>query len=415
MSRSMCRRSVASPNRPSPDEGEEEQGQGPPLAGAAAGERRDRADHGGEAGRRGPRGAGVLRLEEERRDPRQERQAADHDRHQGGTRARAATSGRPARPGRPTTAQRRGQQVEGPVVGVEEQPGDRRRRRRGCRRGARAAPGRGPGSRRRSARRPASTCGPRCRSGPRTATWPRGAWRPRRRCGRRAACRPARPGARVATPNDARQGPHGDVRRPEHRHPEVEQDVEERRGAVPLEVRGDLVQRQAGDVDGQRLVEPQVGPGPEAQHQPPPMATTAADDQQDRAGRRRTACPRDRSPPGSPGPRPVRRRPHRPRAPPAARRRRRGAPSGGVGRTRRASARVRGCCIHGWHGTQAARRARDPPWTRATGCTRPWTLRAMRALLCAHGALRLWQSQCQQFRRPSGGVRRSGDDEVTDW
>ena len=66
-------------------------------------------------------------------------------------------------------------------------------------------------------------------------------------------------------PDHARQGAHRKVRRPERAHPEVEEDVEERRGPVPTEERGEVVERLAGDVDGQRLVEPEVRPRPESE------------------------------------------------------------------------------------------------------------------------------------------------------
>jgi hypothetical protein len=45
----------------------------------------------------------------------------------------------------------------------------------------------------------------------------------------------------------------------------MEQVIEERRCAVLLEPAGDLMQRQPGDVDGQGLVQPERGRGPEAQ------------------------------------------------------------------------------------------------------------------------------------------------------
>ena len=70
--------------------------------------------------------------------------------------------------------------------------------------------------------------------------------------------------------------------------------VVQRRGAVPPQVGGEIVEREAGDVDGQRLVEPQVRPGPEAEHQTGNHGEPGADTEQNHDGRRRTAALRDR-------------------------------------------------------------------------------------------------------------------------
>ena len=61
------------------------------------------------------------------------------------------------------------------------------------------------------------------------------------------------------------QRPDRDIGGAEPAHPDVEQHVEQRGGAVTSEEGGELVERQPGDVDGQGLVEPQVRPGPEPQ------------------------------------------------------------------------------------------------------------------------------------------------------
>ena len=79
---------------------------------------------------------------------------------------------------------------------------------------------------------------------------------------------PAEPADRERGHGDeARERPDGIVGLPEQGDPEVQQVVVERRGPVVLQGVGDLVQRQAGDVDGQRLVEPQARSGPEAEEQ----------------------------------------------------------------------------------------------------------------------------------------------------
>ena len=78
----------------------------------------------------------------------------------------------------------------------------------------------------------------------------------------------AEPGDRQRDHRDhARQGAHGVVGLPEEDDPEVEEVVVQRRRTVVLQRVGDLVQRQAGDVDGQGLVQPQARPGPEAKEQ----------------------------------------------------------------------------------------------------------------------------------------------------
>ena len=65
----------------------------------------------------------------------------------------------------------------------------------------------------------------------------------------------------------AGQGPHRDVARPEDLHPQVEQEVVERRVPVVAQGFADLVERQLGDVDAERLVEPERRAGDEAQHE----------------------------------------------------------------------------------------------------------------------------------------------------
>ena len=67
---------------------------------------------------------------------------------------------------------------------------------------------------------------------------------------------------------DPREGADGIVGLAEQAHPEVEQDVVERRRPVVLEGVRKLVQRQAGNVDRESLVEPQPRASPEAEQEP---------------------------------------------------------------------------------------------------------------------------------------------------
>ena len=67
---------------------------------------------------------------------------------------------------------------------------------------------------------------------------------------------------------DPRERTNGHVGLAEHPHPPVQQEVEQRRVPVLAQGGADVTERQPGDVDRQRLVEPQIGPGPEPQHEP---------------------------------------------------------------------------------------------------------------------------------------------------
>ena len=67
-------------------------------------------------------------------------------------------------------------------------------------------------------------------------------------------------------PDDAGQRAHRLVGGAEPPHPEVEHHVVQRGGAVALEEGRELVEGEAGDVDGQGLVEPEVRAGPEPHH-----------------------------------------------------------------------------------------------------------------------------------------------------
>ena len=64
---------------------------------------------------------------------------------------------------------------------------------------------------------------------------------------------------------DARQCPHRNRTRAEDTDPAVQEDVVQRRRAIPQERAPQLVERQLRDVDGQRFVEPQIGLGDESQ------------------------------------------------------------------------------------------------------------------------------------------------------
>ena len=65
----------------------------------------------------------------------------------------------------------------------------------------------------------------------------------------------------ATTDSQPGQGPDGEVAVAEGQHPEMQQGVVQRRGAVVAEGAGDLAEGQLGDVDAQRLVEPQLGRG----------------------------------------------------------------------------------------------------------------------------------------------------------
>ena len=114
-----------------------------------------------------------------------------------------------------------------------------------------------------------------------------------------AAQAPVRPARRrpaiqasgtVATPKTPASDRTATSEVPNSSHPEVQQDVEQRRCAVALQVGRDLVHRQLRDVDGQCLVEPEVRRRPEPEHQAGDHGQHGADDQQSphRRGERRT-------------------------------------------------------------------------------------------------------------------------------
>ena len=63
------------------------------------------------------------------------------------------------------------------------------------------------------------------------------------------------------------EGAHGAVGLSEDDHPEVQQVVVERRRPVVLQCIGDVMQREPGDVDGEGLVEPEPRAGPEPEEQ----------------------------------------------------------------------------------------------------------------------------------------------------
>ena len=225
-------------------------------------------DDGGEVGRRRPRGARVLGLVEECRHPGHEEQAANGHGDQRGPRRLLGT---PV----PATAHHRhdkpdahhGHEVDGPVLGVEQcrhHDGDRdevARTGRGDRpgQGEEAAAGQQDDQ-----RVHAGLGGVVDREG-----------RAGQEHEHRPGDRPA-PEAPSAQPADrqrehgdhAGQGPHGVVGLSEEDDPEVQEVVVEGRCAVVLERVRDLVQRKAGDVDGQGLVEPEARAGPEAEDEP---------------------------------------------------------------------------------------------------------------------------------------------------
>ena len=177
-----------------------------------------------------PRRAGVLRLVQERREPRDESRDTDGESRSAAAPPRRgappsatwlrAGTGRPRPRGRsPSTACTRGS------------PRARRR--------ARPRPSDGRSNARRTARipantserSPASTCAPTSRRRPRTGS-PR-APTPRSTRSRGPDALPAEPRERQRRDaEDARQRPHGEIGRAERLHPEVQQQVVERRRAV---------------------------------------------------------------------------------------------------------------------------------------------------------------------------------------
>ena len=95
--------------------------------------------------------------------------------------------------------------------------------------------------------------------------------RDERACDQATRCPPRRRPANQssgirARPHRPDSGPDGHVALAEHVHPAVEQEVVERRVAVVAQRLGDVAERQRGDVDAQRLVEPQRRAGDEPQH-----------------------------------------------------------------------------------------------------------------------------------------------------
>ena len=150
-----------------------------------------------------------------------------------------------------------------PVVGPEQRAGTAGPGRRGGPSSVAAARRCRPARRRGRAPSRASTCGSRCCSGWRRAT--RRARGPRPR----PPCRPARrrPATHIsgnsATTEHAGQRPDGHVAVAEQLHPAVEQEVVQRRVAVVAQGLGDVAERQPGDVDAERLVEPQRRAGHE--------------------------------------------------------------------------------------------------------------------------------------------------------
>ncbi len=188
MSRSMCRRSRAIPKRPSPARAKKisasarpwlvlppancaiELTAAPKLAGV---------DHGVPVWRDWNRNVGT-----QGRNARQHHRA----RHQAGRRAGPPLGPSPQNlPGQP---ERNGaDEVEGPVVGVEEQRDDGPECDEIPRTGARQCPIEGEEPDHGEQGDQGVHAALRCRSGPRRERWRRGALRPIRRCGRRAGGR----------------------------------------------------------------------------------------------------------------------------------------------------------------------------------------------------------------------------------
>ncbi len=239
------------------------------------GEAGDGVDDGREVGRRRPRRAGVLGLVQEGGHPGQEEEAAHAERDQGAPRR---ILGAPpvvtAQDGDPQPDGGDGDQVQRPVLRVEQCRSDHRhgghvsqpRRRDRSLQGEEPAAGE-QDHQRVHPRLGGVIDGERCAG-------QQDEGRPGH--GPAAESPPAEPGDRERRHADeAGERADGVIGLTEQDDPEMQQDVVQGWCAVVLQRIGDIVQRQAGDVDRQRLIEPEGRPGPEAEGQ------AGADDEHD--------------------------------------------------------------------------------------------------------------------------------------
>ncbi len=244
-------------------QGEVEQGQGPTLVGGATGEGGHGVHQCGEVGRNGPGRPGVASLVEERGHPGDEGHAADDHRGQNGP--RRVPAGLRGPPGLPAQPQRRHRhQVQRPVLAVEQ----RRGRDGHADQVADGRPvegplhGHQPGGGEEGHQRVHPVLGGVAHGEGGRSHQDHGT--DGHRPAADAAARHPDEG-QSGTAEHAGQGAHGQVGGSEPPDPEVQQDVVQRRRAVPFQRAVDLPQGQPGDVEGERLVQPQVRARPEAQ------------------------------------------------------------------------------------------------------------------------------------------------------
>ena len=243
-------------------EREQHQGQELPAVTVAAGPFEHRRERRTDGGRRRPRRARAAQLEDEDRRPRKEEQPAG--RHGG-----QAPQRRPlpvAQPDRQQPHRHHPGEEHRPVVREQRQPGDQPHR------GGRRHGG--------GAKEPGQSDDPQRHEQHEERVHPRLRRIPHREGGDgredeggpsppgpRGPCR-KRQGGKGAHPEQAREGAHRRVAAPEDAHPYVQRKVVERRRAVVAKGVRDPSDGQAGDVDGQGLVQPQVGGGPEPEGHP---------------------------------------------------------------------------------------------------------------------------------------------------
>ena len=239
-------------------------GQGRALVVAEAG---DGVDDRREVRRRGPGGRRVLRLVDEGGHPGQEEdEAADEGQEGRHRRAAPAAAATGAHNGDEEPQPRHADEVERPVLGVEQRGGHDGHRDEVAR------PRRLDGPLQRQEAEAGQEDDQRVHPGLGAVVNGKGrAGQQHQRGpghGPAAEALPAQPGdGQREDGNDPREGADGVVRLSEEGDPEVEEVVVERRRPVVLERLGDGVEGQTGDVDRERLVEPEAGTGPETEHQ----------------------------------------------------------------------------------------------------------------------------------------------------
>ena len=264
--------------QPQAGQGEVQKRQGPSLVGGAAGEGGHGIDQSGEVGGDGPGRPRVTGLEHERRQPREKRHTAHGQRSQRRPRPTATRHGAPPRlPRQPQGGHP--DEVQRPVLAVEQQR-DRDGHADEVAHGG-------------AFERTLQSHQTRRRQKGDEGVHPvlGGVLNGKGRGGDEDEGADGHGPTAYATPGDpherqggaaqhAGQGADGDVGGAHRHDPVVQHDVVQRRCAVTLQGSGDLVDGQAGDVEGERLVEPHVGAGPEAQDDPDGDGADGPDDEQ---------------------------------------------------------------------------------------------------------------------------------------